>query len=165
MVEEERRAKRQQKIVNLLRHGYTNQQISEVLEYPLRQVAEDVKIIKFHMQPKTVRSIEYSRNVIRDALRSIKKDAFDFFNDINNKETARVAALRVRLDAEKLQAQVDGAITEKVTFGPEKKSEELQRKLVAIASQKDKGNGHEEKEDGLVKDAVTDEGAEEANTG
>jgi len=87
----------------------------------------------------------------------IRKRAWEFVEDKTfAKEGAKVAALRLVKDVEDLQTKVDGIVTDKAPVGPERRAEELQKKLVEIATgQKEKGNGHDEKEDKVVEDELT----------
>ena len=159
------RSKRQREIARLWFKGLTKEEIAEKTGIPQIQVSEDLKFIKFQLQPRTIRSIEYYRNKSRARLDMIRQKAWDFVEEGDLKDGSRIAALRLVREIEDLQTKVDGIVSDKLSAGPDKRAEELAKKLVAIASQKDKGNGHDEKEDGLVKNAITDEGAEEANTG
>lgn len=159
-------SKRQREIARLWFKGLTKEEIAEKTSITQRQVSEDLKFIRLSLQPRTIRSIEYYRNKSRARLDMIRQKAWELVEAGGPiKDGARVAALRLVREVEDLQTKVDGIVTDKLGAGPDKRAEELQRKLVAIASQKDKGNGHDKEEDALVKDAVTDKGAEEANSG
>ena len=158
-------SRRQRDIARLWFKGLTKEEIADKLKLPQRQVTEDLKFIRFSLQPRTIKSIEYYRNKSRARLDMIRQKAWDIVDGDMIKDGARVAALRLVREVEDLQTKVDGIVTDKLGAGPDKRAEELQRKLVAIASQKDKGNGHEKEEDDLVKDAVTDDSSEETDTG
>lgn len=156
-------AKRQSKIAKLWYQGYTREEIVEHTGYPSRQVVEDLKVIRAALYPATIKTIEYYRNKSRMRLDMIRKRAWEFVEAALDKDSARVAALRLIRDVEDLQTKVDGIVTEKMAAGPERKAEELQKRLVAIASAKDGGNGHDEKEDKTVEDALTNKGPEEVS--
>lgn len=160
---QETRVQRQQKIAKLWHKGHTKEEIVEETNYSPKQVSEDLKIIKLQLTPKTIRTIEYYRNKSRARLDMIRKKAWEMAEDDTIKDGARISALRLVREVEDLQTKVDGIVTDKMPAGPEKKAEELHKRLVEIASQKDKGNGHDEKEEELVKDAVTDTRTEEAS--
>jgi len=161
MAEKEIPAERLHKVTELWLRGNTKEEIVKKTGYSPKQVSADLKIIRFQFQPKTLKTIEYYRNKVRARLDMISNRAWGFVDDADVRHGARVSALRLVKEVEAERMKVDGIVTDKMLAGPEKKAEELSRRLLEIASQKDKGNGHDEKEDEVVKDAVTDQGAEE----
>lgn len=158
-------ARRQADIAQLWFRGYNKEEIVEKTGLPVRQVSEDLKIIRASLHPATVKTVEYYRNKSRTRLDMIRKRAWEFVEGTDfAKEGTRVAALRLVKDVEDLQTKVDGIVTDKAPAGPERRAEELAKKLVAIAENKDKGNGHDEKEDKVVESELTsDKRTEEAN--
>lgn len=163
MAEKETPAERLHKVTELWLRGNTKEEIVKTTGYSPKQVSADLKIIRFQFQPKTLKTIEYYRNKARARLDMISKRAWEFVEDSLDKDSARVSALRLVKEVEAERMKVDGIVTDKMVAGPEKKAEELSRRLVEIASQKDKGNGHDEKEDEVVSDALTHPGSEETN--
>ncbi len=144
MVEKEKTGDRQRKIAKLWFKGYLGPDIAVKLGYTSKQVSEDLKVIKGQLQPKTFRAIEYYRNQSRRRLDMLRKEAWEIAETLEAKSGAKIAALRLVKDIEDLSVKVDGVVTDKMPAGPDRKAEELGKRLVAIAQGNNGGNGHKE---------------------
>lgn len=147
-------AQRQRKIARLWFRGYTKEEIVEATGISTGQVAEDLRVIRFQLQPQTIQGLEYYRNKSRARLDMIRKKAWELVDDRVLGESARIAALEVARKVEDLQTKVDGIVTGKMTEGPDKRATELQKQLLKLAPQAG-GDGHNKSSNEVVKDALT----------
>jgi len=135
---------RRKKVADLWYKGHLQHDIAKAMGITIKQVSDDLKVVKRLLEPKTIRAIEYYRNRSRHRLDMIRKAAWEMADESEVSSGAKVAALRLVKEVEELTVKVDGVVGEKMTAGPDRKAEELMKELRTIAKGKD--NGHKEVE-------------------
>ena len=126
--------------------GYTVAAIAEKTGLKKQYVSADIKLIKRQMEPHKIWPVEYYRNKARRQIGMAASKAWEIYDGNKTNPSVALSALRVIKEFDKLLAEVDGIINEKMPTEAPKRAAGLLEEIKKIdAKAKVSGdNGHKE---------------------